>query len=153
MTNSQKLLMIGGAPWLTRRDYPKLVGGLEAWFDETDPSSMIMDSANRVSLISDKSGNSSTNVLCLNGVAGNYASIPDAANLSGFTVGITMTVRVMLPDYTPAANMVFIAKDDTTTREYAMRILTTGEVGAWANSAGTFVEKNSTGAALTDFGT
>ena len=86
------------------------------------------------------------------GSANNSISIPDAANLSGFTAGITITVRVRLPDYTPAANMTFVAKDDTTTREYGFRIITTGELAAYADPSGTFVgnEVNSTGAALVD---
>lgn len=120
--------MIGGAPWLTRRDYPKLVGGLEAWFDETDPSSMIMDSANRVSLIADKSGNSSTNVLCLNGVAGNYASAPDSAPLS-ITGDITLIAQAMLTDWTPGTAMCLIGKEaGDPQRSYWMEIDTGGTV-------------------------
>ena len=118
--------MIGGAPWLTRRDYPKLVGGLEAWFDETDPSSMIMDSANRVSLIADKSGNSSTNVLCLNGVAGNYASAPDSAALS-LTTLLDIRARVSLNDWSPAAETCLVSKAAAAGQtSYIFRVPSTG---------------------------
>jgi len=147
-------------PWLSdpRRPLtsPREIPKLEAWFDALDTRTMLagdgstITDGGSVALWADKSGNSGVNCLVLPGAASNSAQIPDAANLSGFTVGITITVRVRLPDYTPAANMTFLAKDDTTTREYAFRILTTGELGAYANSSGTFAEKTSTGAALSD---
>ena len=104
-------------PWLSdpRRPLtsPREIPKLEAWFDALDTSSMLtgagatITDGGSVALWADKSGNSGVNCLVLPGAASNSAQIPDAANLSGFTAGITMTVRVRLPDYTPAANMVF----------------------------------------------
>lgn len=64
----------------TRLD-PRSIADLAAWYDVSDYSSLVVDGSNRVSLIADKSGNSATNCLCLNGASGNYASAPDSAAL------------------------------------------------------------------------
>lgn len=60
---------------------PTAYGNLAAWYDVSDYSSLVVDGSNRVSLIADKSGNSATNCLCLNGSANNGASSPDSAAL------------------------------------------------------------------------
>lgn len=63
---------------------PGYSGG--AHYDAGDLSTLMIDSSNRVSLWADKSGNSATNCLVLNGVSGNDTSSPyiaayDANNL------------------------------------------------------------------------
>lgn len=62
--------------------------GNAAWYDAGDVNSMRNNAGNipsngeGIKLWADKSGNSSVNVLCLNGEAGNYASALDSAALS-----------------------------------------------------------------------
>lgn len=56
---------------------PRNLYGIALWNSTRDVTDLTTDTG--IKLWADKSGNSSTNVLCLNGVAGNYASAPDAA--------------------------------------------------------------------------
>ena len=81
---------------------PQQMPNLAAWYDVSDLGSMVVDGSNRVSLLSDKSGNSAVNVLALNGVVGNYASAPDSAalNPAGDFAG---WLDLASFDYTPAA--------------------------------------------------
>lgn len=58
---------------------PTDLAGLAAWYDVSDETTIKYDTSNRVSLLSDKSGNSAVNCLVLNGLVGNYASSPDSS--------------------------------------------------------------------------
>jgi len=66
---------------------PRDLPGLALWLDSKDVSSLRNDAGAQpvttdgIKLASDKSGNSSVNVLCLNGVEGNYVSAPNAVPL------------------------------------------------------------------------
>jgi hypothetical protein len=78
---------------------PIRLGNTAAWYDLSLPASTTsndirIDAANRVSLIADKSGNSAVNCLCLNGVAGNYASFTalTAFGTGGFSVSAKVTI-------------------------------------------------------------
>ena len=50
------------------------------------------------------------NALYLPGIAANYASVPDAADLDGFTNFTLEAKGVTLPDWTPSAEVPFISK-------------------------------------------
>jgi len=65
--------------------------------------------------------------LHLPGTAGNFASIPSNANLSGHA-SFTVDCRVAVPDWTPSAQVVLAAKHDTTSnqREWALFLNTNG---------------------------
>ncbi|HYD00303.1 MAG TPA: hypothetical protein VEB22_03685 [Phycisphaerales bacterium] len=82
---------------------------MAAHYDISDLSSLIVDSANRVSLVADKSGNSAANCLCLNGVAGNSASVPDSVALS-ITGDIDIRKRVAPNDWTSGSSISLVAK-------------------------------------------
>lgn len=74
-----------------------------------DPTALFLDGSNNVILWEDWSGNSATNALCLNGVAGNYASTPDSPNIP---VGdMTIQVDVAANTYIPAGTISFVAHD------------------------------------------
>lgn len=97
---------------------PLQLGSVAAWFDETDANSLIYDSANRVSLISDKSGNSGTGSgtstgLYQTGVAGQYASTPDSAAVS-ITGPIDIRAYVAATDYTPTGLLYMLVSKNTT---------------------------------------
>lgn len=81
-------------PWQRRPkdlNSPRDLPNLALWLDSKDVSSLRNDAGAQpvttdgIKLASDKSGNSSINVLCLNGVAGNWASVPDVAAFAGAT--------------------------------------------------------------------
>lgn len=105
---------------------PRNLDGIALWNSTRDVTDMTVDTG--IKLISDKSGNSGVNVLCLNGVAGNYASAPDSVPLS--IVGDIVLVGYIAPnDWTPAANQLIVSKYNTTSgnhRSYWLRHLTTG---------------------------
>ena len=86
-------------PWLNAGvSDPRNLGNLAAWYDLSNTTSFVKDGSNRVQLISDVSGNSTTNCLCLNGVAGNYASF---TALTAFGTGdFTVSVKAMLSVFT-----------------------------------------------------
>jgi hypothetical protein len=67
---------------------PRQLPNLAAWYDPYDLGSMVVDASNRVQLVSDKSGNSAVNELCLNGVTGNLSSFTalTAAGTGDFSV-------------------------------------------------------------------
>lgn len=120
-------------PWgpLTRRIRfsPTSIPGLAAWYDINDLSSMVYDGSNRVQLIADKSGNSGTNVLCLNGVAGNYASLPDSAALD-ITGDIDLRAFVAYPIFPPSSTSSILGKLNTGTNQasYLLRLSSTGAI-------------------------
>lgn len=105
-------------PWQKRPlalNSPRDLPGLALWLDSKDVSSLRNNAGAQpvttdgIKLASDKSGNSSVNVLCLNGVAGNFASAADSAALS-ITVDIDIQANVALNDWTPAAANVVCAR-------------------------------------------
>jgi len=75
----------------------------------TGAAYLIIKANPRVILIGDKSGNSSTNVLCLNGVNGNFASAADAAALD-ITGDIDLRFYGQLVSWASGAIQVLVAK-------------------------------------------
>jgi hypothetical protein len=66
--------------------------------------------------------------LVLSGLASNYASTPDSAALS-ITGDIDIQAKVALTDWTPAADMCLVAKEQTTgTRCYRLNVSSTGRL-------------------------
>lgn len=102
---------------------PTALAGTEAWYDIQDPSSMVIDGSNRVSLVADKSGNSAENGLVLNGVAGNYASTPDSAALSP-AGSFDIDVGVALNDWTPSTTQALLGKDDAASERSFLLFIT-----------------------------
>lgn len=140
---------------------PRSLAGLAAWYDISDLSSLVYDGSNRVQLVSDKSGNSAVNVLCLNGVAGNYASAPDSVTLS-ITGDIDVRAYVALDDWTPAAERAIITKYTSTgnQRSFLLSVISASEGTAgslrlyWSEDGA--VNKTATSTApvsVSDFGT
>jgi len=120
-------------PWQKRPlalNSPRDLPGLALWLDSKDVSSLRNDAGAQpvttdgIKLASDKSGNSSTNVLCLDGVSGNYASASDSVPLS-ITEDIDLRERVALDDWTPAAFMMLLAKDTSGQRSYTFGVQAT----------------------------
>jgi len=124
---------------------PRNLDGIALWNSTRDVTDLTTDTG--IKLWADKSGNSSTNVLCLNGVAGNYASAPDSAATS--IVGDLVLVAYAAPnDWTPAANQLFLSKYNTTSgnhRSYWLRHMTTGALNfAWSPDGASATSINST---------
>lgn len=79
---------------------PRDLPGLALWLDSKDVSSLRNNAGAQpvttdgIKLASDKSGNSSVNVLCLNGVAGNYVSAPNIAayNITDLDVRVNLAL-------------------------------------------------------------
>jgi len=97
---------------------------------------------------------SGTNYMWLPGVAGNYASTPDAAALD-ITGAIDIRVKVSLDDWTPAANNALIGKwsNAVDNESYILQILTTGEpqlILSVDGSAATFAGTGGTATGFTD---
>jgi hypothetical protein len=81
--------------------------------------------------------------LTLPGVAGNYASVPDAAALD-ITSDITLVCRAAFTDWTPAAHQTLLGKWEGT-GAYLFRLLTTGRLRIdWVDSGGTPISAQST---------
>lgn len=113
---------------------PKDIAGLAAWYDVSDGASLLKSNGSQVTavgdtvaLITDKSGNSGTNCLCLNGVAGNYASAPDSAAVS-IAGDIDIRVNVAMDDWTPASNSSVFTKWDGAVGQssWNLAVLTSG---------------------------
>jgi len=83
---------------------PRNLDGIALWNSTRDVTDLTTDTG--IKLWADKSGNSSTNVLCLNGVAGNWASIPDVAAFAGATQ-LDIKVRVVSTVAMPATVQEF----------------------------------------------
>jgi hypothetical protein len=82
---------------------PRRLPGLEAWYDVGDIASLVYDGSNRVSLVADKSGKSTTNCLQAVGNGGAItASVPTGATLT--TGAFTLIARVRCPLTNPASN-------------------------------------------------
>lgn len=71
------------------------------------------------------------NYLHLPGVASNYASVPDAANLDGFGDFTVQVDDMTTLDWTPAATVALLAKNDTSTnnRSWALLLDPSGRIG------------------------
>ena len=107
---------------------------LEAWYDLSRPASTTSDdirisAANLAALIADKSGNSAVNCLCLNGVAGNYASAPDS-NALDITSDIDIRVDCAAVDWTPSESHALVSKYgySENQRSYYFYLNTAGEL-------------------------
>lgn len=81
-------------------------------------------------LLADKSGNSAVNVLCLNGVAGNWGSMPDVAALAGATE-LDVKIRLMPTATYPA-----------TPQEFCGQYLSAGNQRAFYFGQGYFAANN-----------
>lgn len=112
---------------------PRNLDGIALWNSTRDVTDLTTYTG--IKLWADKSGNSSTNVLCLNGVAGNYASAPDSAPLS-ITGDITLIAQAMLTDWTPGTAMCLIGKEaGDPQRSYWMEIDTGGTISiSWTTT-------------------
>lgn len=116
---------------------PGALSGMAARYDASSVNNLTVDSSNRVSLWADSSGNSGTNVLCLNGVAGNYASTPSAAPLN-LTSRVCLIAQVALNNWANGGEQVLVAKYDTGTnqRSYAVGLTGTGTLRFYSSTAG-----------------
>lgn len=104
---------------------PQRFPNLAARWDVSNTGSLVLDSSNRISLISDTSGNSSVNTLHLPGVVGNYASTPDSAALD-ITGDIDLRAHVALNDWTPSAINGVVTKWTVGQASWQFRVNTTG---------------------------
>jgi hypothetical protein len=133
---------------------PRQLQNLAAWYDPYDIGSMVVDGSNRVQLVSDKSGNSAVNVLCLNGVAGNYGSTPDSAALD-IVADIDVRFDGAADDWTPANFVMLVYKNiNPYTTGYGLR-LKNGSGGivqfVWGNGVAEVVKESTVGISATDF--
>lgn len=87
--------------------YPR---NLAAYYPN-DASALYLDGSNNVILWEDRSGNSATNCLVLDGVAGNYASRSDFAFA---TSEVELVARIAMNDWTPSGLQAVVAKDNDT---------------------------------------
>jgi hypothetical protein len=85
---------------------PRRLPGIEAWYDVSEPSSLTYDSSNRVSLVADKAGKSSSIALVSDGSASNTAT----AATKSITGNQVMTFDIALTDWTPASNHTLFSK-------------------------------------------
>jgi hypothetical protein len=84
--------------------------------------------------------------LRLPGTSGNFASTPDSAALS-ITGDIDIRCKVTLSDWTPATNMTLVSKWVNLSRDFELRVATTGVlVFARGDGAGTSQQVNSSAA-------
>lgn len=124
-------------PWQTRPrqlNSPRDLPGLALWLDANDIGSLRNDSGSvpatgeGIKLMADKSGNSAVNVLCLNKVAGNYAT---TGNIVYPTTQIEYEWSGSHATWaaTGGANEMLVAKDNGTNIRVARLILTqTGNI-------------------------
>jgi len=119
---------------------PTQLPSLAAWYDLSKPNSYTIDTG--VKLLADLSGNSNVNVLALNGVAGNYASTPDAAGVELIN-DVDIAGDVAAVDYTSGTSQTIAAKWNATgnQRSYQFFITATG-------TAKFFMSPDGTGAAV-----
>lgn len=88
---------------------PSSLGGLQAYYDFTDTTYLKSDSSNRVSYVSDVSGNSSVNALALTAGPSNYASSPDSSALD-ITGDIDIRANLSLQNWSPSGLQTIIGK-------------------------------------------
>lgn len=120
---------------------------LAARYDASVPSSLIVNSSNRVSLWADISGNSAVNVLCLNGAGNNYGSAPNSAALQ-ITGDIDLRAELMAVSWTPSSPAYLVSKWLTTgtgPNSYTLGVLTTGKLElAWSSTGSNTLTADST---------
>lgn len=112
--------------WTDSRDYPVgpfVLPGLQGYYDTSDTSSLVYDSAGRVSLLMDKSGNSQATCFVSNVAASNSLSAPTKSVLGNQL----FSLDVGLDDYTPGSD-VTIASKLSGNDGFAIQVLTTGVV-------------------------
>lgn len=102
---------------------PRQLGALAFWYDLGDAASLQIDSALRVSLISDKSGNSARLGFVSSGAASNTATVP-TKSVTGSQVFIADLTGV---DWTPGSNMTLCSKLSGN-NAYELLLLTTGVI-------------------------
>lgn len=121
---------------------PPQLPALAAWYDASDAASLIVDGSNRVSLMSDKSGNSATNVLA-NGInSGGAASTPSVA-ANRVTGDFTIVQR--LSGDTLAGAQISASKDDAATaRCFSLDWSATTPRIEWSSDGIAFTTKSAT---------
>lgn len=130
-----------GKAYIGRGAIPLKVGNLQAWYDLSDLSSLrnnagaVPSNGDGIKLISDKSGNSSVNVLALNGVAGNNATVSSSSALNASTQ-LELVTKVMLTSL--AVQQTFIGKTDNGIQNrYSFTVLDTGVLRLAISTTGT----------------
>lgn len=103
--------------------YPR---NLAAYYPN-DPTALRLDGSNNVILWEDRSGNSATNALVLNGVAGNSATTPDAVgNRASSQLDIIALIQPVSWSTGTVQEFVDKFSGSSVTRAYALRLGTTG---------------------------
>lgn len=108
---------------------PAQLPGLATWYDVSDVNSMrnaagaVPASGEAVALVSDKSGNSAVNVYASNTAASNNVTSPNKT----VTGNQTITLDLMMEDFTPAADRTVIDKLSGN-NGFQVLVLTTGVV-------------------------
>lgn len=101
-TNKSRL-MVSPAPWV-----PTDFAGLAAWYDVSDFSSLRVDSASRVSLVEDKSGNSAVNCLVSSSAINNSATVPNNSIYTSDIYDIKIDCRAA--NWTPSAEQGLVGQ-------------------------------------------
>jgi hypothetical protein len=132
----------------SRREWRAPVFRFPAAHYEARPEDATIDGSNRAILQYDKSGNSAVNVLCLNGVAGNYASAPHSEALD-ITGDIDLRADVALKNWSSGSVQVFVGKYTGTGDQRSYRLFSnvTGGISiGWSTlgTSGTVITGNST---------
>ncbi len=128
-----------------------------AWYSlrgSASDSTYLIDGSNRLMLVADRSGNSGTNGLVINGVSGNYASAPDSPTLS-ITGDIDVRVWAAANDWTPAADQRLLQKYSSSSNGgYGLSITaTTGVLEFfWSDNVTTFSKASTVAPTVSDFG-
>lgn len=111
---------------------PQGLPSLAAWYDASDPNSLVYDGSNRVSLVADKSGNS--NVNCLQAVGNGAALTASLPTGSALTTGaFTLVARCRCPLSNPASNSNIALLNDVAAlpfagKEFIARFESSGEL-------------------------
>ena len=113
-----------------RINSPTQLPNLAAWYDVANAPLMLKSdgsaatSGSGVALLADSSGNSGVNVLALNGVAGNYASVPSSA---AFNLGDLQLIANVAPNtWTPAAQTIIARWGTAGNKSFRLVLKTTG---------------------------
>lgn len=135
---------------------PRALPNLAAWYDASVTASttsdlLRIDGSNRVSLIADRSGNSGTNCLCLNGASGQRATQADAAVLR-VSGDIDLRCEARLASWASGAIQVFLSKNTGAagTYAYAFYITAAGTLTLAISTDGTALSLPAATANLTD---
>lgn len=154
-----QLVAIPVRPWLNPGiSDPRNLANLAAWYDASDTSSMLAGNGTQitdggaVALWGDKSGNSGVNCLVLPGVAGNYASAGDTADITG---DIDIIVNLSVNNVAPSAFNVIAAKYNGTTNQRSYILFqrnTAGMIGFASSVNGTVAITSYSTVALSSVG-